>query len=129
MKKILIVEDDNSLRAILSEKLTRTHNVLQAEDGEEAINSWLDKRPDLVLLDLLLPKIDGIKVLERMRSYPDEAISRTPVIVFSNLWSNKDILRVQGLKIEEYFIKANTKIEDVIKRIDEVFVIKKTEQK
>ena len=77
-------------------------------------------QPNLVLLDLLLPKLDGFKVLERLRQYPDKSIAQTKVIVLSNLWSDKDILRAQALKVDEYYVKANTDLNVVYERIDQI---------
>lgn len=118
--KILLVEDDNDLRSLLRDKLFRFYDVFEAADGEQGVSLCIDHRPDLILLDLLLPKLDGFKVLERIRKYPDAAIAATHVVVLSNLWSPKDILQVQGLKIDEYYVKAHTQIDDVIKKIDQI---------
>ena len=118
LKKILVVEDDADLRNILVDGLRLSnYQIGQAEDGERAVELLLDLKPDLVLLDLLLPKLDGFKVLERIRKYPDKAVAETKVIVLSNLWSDKDILRAQALKIDEYFVKTNTNLEDVFKKV------------
>ncbi len=117
-KRILVVEDDADLRTVLSDKLeTLNYQVIQAGDGEEAITLLLDEKPDLILLDLMLPKLDGFKVLERIRHYPEEVIASTKVIVLSNLWSDKDILRAQALKVDEYFVKANTNLDEVYTKI------------
>jgi DNA-binding response OmpR family regulator len=119
--KILIVEDDKSLRDVLVDKMSVTeYKVFQAGDGEEAITQLLDLKPDIVLLDLLLPKLDGFAVLERVRHFPDPEISQIPVIILSNLWSNKDILRAQSLQIDEYYVKANTNIDDVLAKVREI---------
>ncbi|MBI5530330.1 MAG: response regulator [Candidatus Doudnabacteria bacterium] len=127
-KKILVVEDDNDLRRILVDGLQLSnYQILQAADGEEAINVVMDHRPHLILLDLLLPKVDGFQVLERVRTYPDRSLAETKVIILSNLWSNKDILRAQALKVDEYFVKANTKVEDVFKRVAEIINILDTQ--
>ncbi len=119
LKKILlVVEDDSDLRNVLVDGLNHlNYQIIQAEDGEQAVELLLDQKPDLVLLDLLLPKLDGFQVLERIRRYPDKTIAETKVVVLSNLWSNKDILRAQALKIDEYFVKANTNVEDVFKKV------------
>lgn len=119
-KMVLIVEDDDVLRVSLRDLLGPSYEVELAADGEEAIAKIVDKRPDLILLDLLLPKLDGFKVLERLRKYPDPEIAKTHVVVLSNLWSNKDILQVQALAIDEYFVKANTKLEEVINRVKSI---------
>jgi DNA-binding response OmpR family regulator len=121
-KKILVVEDDNSLRDILVDSLNMSnYSVLQAADGEEAVNSVAENKPDLILLDLLLPKMDGFKVLEKIRHDSDAQIAATKVIVLSNLWSNKDILRAQALQIDEYYVKANTNLPEVFEKIKQIF--------
>jgi CheY-like chemotaxis protein len=117
-KKILVVEDDGMLRKVMSDKLrVLGYDVYQAEDGQEAIDLILDKRPNLVLLDLLIPKIDGFTVLQKIREYPDAEIANTRVMVLSNLWTDKDILRVKSLKIDEYFVKAQTDLEEVFNKV------------
>lgn len=116
-KKVLVVEDDDYLRHSLTDKLGRSFEVFEAADGQEAVEKIVDHRPDLILLDLLIPKLDGFKVLERLRQYPDGQIKKTHVVVLSNLWSNKDILQAQALQIDEYFVKANSKIEDVVAKV------------
>lgn len=121
VKKILIVEDDIDLRNILAGKLELlNYKIHKAGDGEEAIAILLDEKPDLVLLDMLLPKLDGFKVLERIRHYPDKKIANTKVVILSNLWSDKDILRAQALKIDEYYVKANTNLEEVYTKIKKI---------
>lgn len=120
-KKVLVVEDDDALRDILVDRLNlNNYQIFQAADGEEAIKLSVDQKPHLILLDLLLPKLDGFKVLERLRHYPEPKIAETKVIVLSNLWSDKDILRAQALKIDAYFVKANTNLEDVFEKIKEI---------
>lgn len=120
-KVLIVVEDDGLLRRILSDKLRAMgFEVFQAEDGQEALNQILDKKPSLILLDLLIPKVDGFVVLEKIRSYPDKQIANTPVVVLSNLWSDRDILRVKALKIDEYFVKANTDMEQVFEKIKDL---------
>ena len=119
-KIVFLVEDDAEVRKMLKNQLSRVYEVYEAADGEEAVSKVIDHKPDLVILDLLLPKLDGFKVLERIRTYPDAQISATPVIVLSNLWSQKDILQIEGLKVAEYFVKAHTKTEDVVKRVGQV---------
>jgi DNA-binding response OmpR family regulator len=117
-KKVLVVEDDEAMRNILVDRLIMSnYQIFQAVDGEHALSLILEKKPDIILLDLLLPKLDGFQVLERLRHYPDPAIAETKVIVLSNLWSNKDILRAQALKIDEYFVKANTNLDEVFSKV------------
>ncbi len=121
IKKILIVEDDESMCKSLMDGLSKfNYKVMKAGDGEKAVTMIIDNKPDLILLDMILPKLDGFKVLERIRHYPDEKISQTKVIILSNLWSDKDILRAQALKIDEYFVKANTSLETVFTRVAQI---------
>ncbi len=123
-KKILIVEDDKNLSQALSDRLSKLCVVASAEDGEQALEKLLDSPPDLILLDLLLPKLDGFKVLERLRNYPDKNIAEIPVVVLSNLWSNKDILQVKALRVEEYFVKAHTDLDQVVGKVQQVLAVK-----
>lgn len=117
-KKIIVVEDDGMLRKVMSDRLkTMGYDVYQAEDGQIALDLILDKRPNLVLLDLLIPKVDGFTVLQKIREYPDAEIASTRVMVLSNLWTDKDILRVKSLKIDEYFVKAQTDMDEVFNKI------------
>lgn len=121
IKKILVVEDDVDLLNILVDRLSvSNYQIVTAKDGEEAVTAIMDQKPHLILLDLLLPKLDGFHVLERVRHYPDEQISQTKVIVLSNLWSDKDILRAQALKIDEYYVKANTNLDEVFAKIGQI---------
>lgn len=120
-KKILVIEDDEVLRNKLVDRLSiSNYQVFPAGDGEEAVALLMDQKPNLILLDMMIPKLDGFKVLERLRHYPDKQISETKVIILSNLWSDKDILRAEALKIDEYYVKANTDLEDVFKRVSQL---------
>lgn len=122
VKKVLVVEDDASMREIEVRNLKKLNfQVLEAEDGQQAIDLLGQERPDLVLLDLMLPKVDGFGVLEFIRKNPDQQLSAIPVVVLSNLWSDKDILRTQALKIDAYFVKANSTMAEVMAKIHEVF--------
>jgi DNA-binding response OmpR family regulator len=120
-KKILIVEDDEAMCKSLADGLSLlNYKIFKAGDGEKAVTMIIDKVPDLVLLDMLLPKLDGFKVLERIRHYPDAKIAQIKVVILSNLWSDKDILRAQALKIDEYFVKADTSLETVFTRVKQL---------
>lgn len=120
-KKILLVEDDTDLRTVLADRLSSyNYQVFQADDGEKALALVQEHRPDLILLDLLIPKVDGFAVLENVRHHPNPDTAGTKVIVLSNLWSNKDILRVKSLRVDEYFVKANTNLEEVFDKVKKV---------
>lgn len=105
-------------RQILIDKLHKlSYTVYEASDGKEGVDLVHKFRPDLILLDLLLPEMDGYKVLETIRKHPDKQISDTTVIVLSNLWSEKDILGAQALKIDAYFVKTNTDLNQVCEQV------------
>ena len=79
-----------------------------------------ENAPDLVLLDLMMPEMDGFQVLEKIRDNANDKIKNLPVIVLSNLWSNKDILRTQSLRADEYMVKAYFTPDDILAKIEEV---------
>ena len=120
-KKILIVEDDMAMRDIVIHKLlSHGFEVKEAEDGKQGIDLALSEKPDLVLLDLMLPEVDGFKVLETIRADKDPHIANTPIIILSNLWSNKDILRTKDLKVQAYMVKAYFTTEEILSKINEI---------
>jgi DNA-binding response OmpR family regulator len=120
-KKILVVEDDPAMREIVSHKLlSHGFEVRQAEDGKQALEKFDQEKPDLILLDLMLPEIDGFHVLENIRKRPDPTQANTPIIVLSNLWSNKDILSTQALKVDAYMVKAYFTTEEILSKINEI---------
>ena len=116
-KKILIIEDDKVLRNALSDHLSRTYEIVQAEDGEQGLNFILDFKPDLIILDLLLPKISGLELLERVRKYPDAAIAGTKVLIFSNFSSQEYLTKAESLGVIEYLVKALTDMQDLISKV------------
>lgn len=120
-KKILMIEDDVAMREVVVHKLqTHGFEVKEADDGKKGIEALLAEKPDLVLLDLMLPEVDGFKVLETVRSNTDPEISQTPIIILSNLWSNKDILRTKALKVQAYLVKAYFTTEEILTKVNEI---------
>jgi len=113
IKKILLVEDDAFLSSLLKNRLTKEGvEVIHATDGQQAIDILKKTKPDLVLLDLILPKKSGFDVMEEVRQDPQ--IENTPVIIISNLGQPEDIQKGQSLGAVEYFIKAKTSIDDLV---------------
>jgi two-component system, OmpR family, response regulator len=120
-KKILMVEDDAAMREIIVHKLQlEGFEVSQAGDGKQALGMIESNRPNLILLDLMLPEMDGFTVLEHVRKHQDTTLSQTPVIILSNLWSNKDILRAKSLKVEAYMVKAYFTTEEILHKVHEI---------
>lgn len=121
-KKILVAEDDDAMRDIVSHKLRGAgFLVVEAHDGRQAADFFVTEKPDLVLLDLLMPEMNGFQVLETIRKNPDIKVAETPVIVLSNLWSNKDILQAEALKVSAYMVKAYFDTNDILKKVIEIF--------
>ena len=115
-KKILIVEDDGFLQGLCSRKFSaKGYDVFIANDGVEGIKALGDKKTDLILLDLLLPKMDGFEFLKTMQENKDW--SKIPVIVFSNLSEEKDINRAKNFGAKEYMIKSNFTLDDLAQKI------------
>jgi len=119
--KILVAEDEAMMSEIVVRKLDASgFDVQAAYDGKQALELWLKEKPDIVLLDLIMPEMDGFEVLKNIRRNKDAKIANTPVIILSNLWSNKDILKAQDLKIQGYLVKAYFTTEEILNKVKDV---------
>lgn len=115
-KKILLVEDDPFLSSLLKNRLSKEQiDVQHAHDGQEALDILKTTKPDLILLDLILPKKSGFEVMEGVRQDPQ--LANAPIIIISNLGQTEDIQKGQELGAVEYFIKAKTSIDDLVGNI------------
>ncbi|HYC79987.1 MAG TPA: response regulator [Candidatus Binatia bacterium] len=120
-KKILVAEDELSMREIVVEKLqSEGYVVVQAEDGAQAIQGIEKEKPDLILLDLMMPEVDGFGVLEYVRSNKNDKISKIPVIILTNLWSKEEIIKTKNLGVQAYIIKAYMTTEEILEKVNEV---------
>ena len=118
MNHILIVEDEEFLVRALKDNLTSEgYTVSTASDGEEVFDVLKEKKPDLILLDLLLPKKNGFDVLKDMRSDPE--LKLIPVIILSNLGEDTEIKRGLELGASDYFVKSQHPIQEVIEKAKE----------
>ena len=116
--KVLIVEDDSFLREICAKKLAREgFSVYEAIDGEEALKILEKNIPDIILLDIILPAIDGFDVLKKIRSNKNFKISKIPVIMLSNLGQEDDINKAMALGASNYLIKAHFTTAEIVKKI------------
>ena len=114
-KKILIIEDDEFLRALIVRKLIKEgFEAIEADDGEEGIIKAKTEKLDLILLDLVLPKMDGFDVLERIKKDPISA--KVPVIILTNLDQKDNVKKTNGLVVD-YLIKANLDPVEITERI------------
>ena len=115
-KTILIIEDDKFLRELIVRKLTEEgFGVSEAVDGEEGIKKIKEEKPDLILLDLILPGIDGFEVLSKKKE--DPALASIPVIILSNLGQKDDVEKGLKMGAVDYLIKAHFTPGEIIEKI------------
>src|SRR3990167_10910144 len=119
MKKILLVEDDPFLIDIYKDKLEESgYAVETVEDGDQVLNKITEARPDLVLLDIILPNVDGWEILRTIRNKPDTKDLK--VIILSNLGQKEEVEKGVDLGATKYLIKAHFTPSEVIKEIKEL---------
>lgn len=115
--KILVIEDDTFLLDAYKVKLQQEkYDILSAKDGEEGLELAKKEKPDLIILDLILPKVSGIDVLKKIRQ--DAKVKDIPVIIASNLDQKEQIEQAKEIGAIDYFIKSNIAINDLINQID-----------
>jgi DNA-binding response OmpR family regulator len=117
-KFILVVEDDPILKNLLGHTFAGKYQTLYASDGNEALALFEQNKPALVLLDLMLPTMDGFAVLESIRKRTDE-LKSVPIIVVSNLGQDTDKERAKSLGATDYLVKAEVSIEEIVAKIQE----------
>lgn len=114
--QILIVEDDHFLSSLLKNRLEKEgFGVTQAFDGEEAMTILKELRPNLIVLDVIMPKISGFDILERISLDPQ--LHPTPVIAVSNLGQDSDMEKAKRLGAVDYFVKVKTPIDELVNKI------------
>jgi len=111
-KKILIVEDlsflQNAIKIVLEDA---GYEVLTASDGLAGLNIAITKKPDLILLDIMMPKMDGMTMLKKLRQHPNG--KRVPVIILTNLSSEEKLIEANKEAVTDYFIKSDWEIEEL----------------
>lgn len=117
-QKVLMIEEDRFLRKIYKNKLTLADfEFIEATNGEEGLNKVISEEPDLVLLDLILPRKNGFDVLIEMKK--NKKTKGIPVIIFSNLSQDSDIKRGLALGAQEYLIKPEITLSEVVNKVKE----------
>ncbi len=117
-KKILFVEDEPNLQKAVGEILKQEGYVIfGAFDGAEGLEIARKEKPDLILLDLILPKKDGFEVLKELKA--DEKMKDIPVIILTNLEGTGDVEKALNLGATTYLVKANYELEDILTKIKE----------
>lgn len=116
---ILVVEDDPILKNLLGHTLAGKYQTLYASDGNEALALFESNKPKLVLLDIMLPTVDGLTVLKSIRERTDE-LKNVPVIMVSNLGQQSDKDKALALGANDYLVKAEVPIEEIVTKIEKV---------
>lgn len=116
---ILIVEDDPILKNLLGHTFAGKYQMVYASDGNEALTLFEANKPAAVLLDLMLPTMDGFAVLESIRKRTD-ALKDVPIIVVSNLGQDSDKERAKMLGATDYLVKAEVSVEEIVSRLQKI---------
>ncbi len=123
-KKIMWVEDDNFLSEIVARKLaTEKCTLIHNTNGEEALSVVEQEKPDIIMLDILLPGMNGFEVLEKLKS--NEKVKNIPVVLLSNLSQENDIEKGKALGAERFLIKAASNLDEIIDQIADILESRK----
>ena len=115
-KKILLVEDDEALAAVYRSRLElEGFETMEVNNGEKALSAAVEFKPDLILLDVMMPKISGFDVLDILRNTPETA--NIHVVMLTALSQPKDKEKAESLGVDDYLVKSQVVIGDVIERI------------
>lgn len=115
-KRILLVEDDDALASVYEVRLkAEGFLVTRVANGEDALAAAVNYRPDLVLLDVMMPKVSGFDVLDILRNTPETA--NLKIIMLTALSQESDKQRAKALGVDDYLVKSQVVISDVIERI------------
>lgn len=119
MAKIMLVEDDNSLRQIYADRLAAEgYEIITAQDGEGALALALKERPDLIIADIMMPKVSGFDMLDILRSTPET--KDTKIIMMTALSQAEDKVRAEKLGADKYLVKSQVTLEDVAREAAEM---------
>lgn len=116
--KILVVEDDRLFSDIYAAKLEEEgFEAFMATDGEEGMHLLLAHKPDVILLDIILPKVTGLEMLEKIRAHEDSTVRDVPVIVVTNLNQDTYVDKMRAFGVKGYFIKSDVLFSQVLEKI------------
>ncbi len=118
MKKILIIEDEQVLQKTLEKFLIdEGYNLVSATDGEIGLKLARTQKPNLIMLDLILPKLNGFEVLKELKA--NKETKNIPVIILTNLETMDDINKALELGATTYLVKVNYKLEEIVEKIEQ----------
>lgn len=115
-KKILLVEDDDALASVYQTRLeAENFKIRRVPNGEDALSAALEYKPDLILLDVMMPKVSGFDVLDILRNTPETA--NVKIIMLTALSQDSDRERAQSLGVDDYLVKSQVVIADVVDKV------------
>lgn len=113
-KSILAVEDELAMLSAISDKLEKAgFNVFRAGDGEEGFKIASKEKPDLLILDIIMPKMDGLSVMKKVREECGEWGARVPIIMLTNLSDPESVSEAANYKVFDFLVKTDWKLEDI----------------
>ncbi len=125
MKTILLIEDEPTLQKRIEEALAKEgYQIENAMDGETGLQKAKELKPELIILDIILPKKDGFEVLKELKQ--DESTKNIPVVILTNLESSNDVKKALELGATTYLVKANYELSEIIEKIKEIINNKET---
>lgn len=118
MKKVLLVDDDHSLRQLYNVELSKEYQVVEAVDGEDGLLKAKSEKPDLILLDVMMPKIDGIVYLTKVKD--DAELAKIPIIMLTNFGQENLIQQAFNLGITDYLLKYKVTPSEMAQKVNQV---------
>ncbi|MFC1711706.1 PleD family two-component system response regulator [Patescibacteria group bacterium] len=117
MGKVLIIEDDALIAKVYKTRLEKDgHTVITADDGEKGLQAVKNEAPEVILLDIMMPKISGLDLLEQLKS--NTATAKIPVLVYSNLARLEEVEKAKKLGAEEFLSKSSLSPQQVVAKIE-----------
>ncbi|MCK5332386.1 response regulator transcription factor [Candidatus Parcubacteria bacterium] len=121
-KRILVIEDEEILLSLIKKKLmSKGYDVCTATNGEDGFRLIEKEKPDLILLDIIMPVLDGFEVMEKMNQTSDLSLDKIPVIIISNSGQPVEIERAMNMGIKDYLIKTDFDPDEVLAKIEKQF--------
>lgn len=120
-KKILIIEDEKALQEVLRDRLEEAgYDIFEALTGEEGLRKYHENRPDIIILDIILPRTDGYTILDELRK--ENISNEVPIIVLTNLADDPNLQRIQAYLVDcdRCLVKSNTAMAEVISAVNQV---------
>lgn len=117
-KKVLIVDDDPALRQLYNVQLSQQYAVVEAVDGEDGLVKAKQEKPDLILLDVMMPKFDGIAFLSKIKE--DQDMAKTPIVMLTNFGQENLIQQAFNLGVTDYLLKYKVTPSEMVEKVNQV---------